>query len=242
MDGTPGGPFRPSPEQTTGVPLAQEGVAPAVPTLETSERLKNLAETRLYHARADALRVTSQFEAAKLSDFEASADQNRHFTFVGDVNLASAVEATQAVQHWARQDPGREIRIDLNTPGGSLSDGLALYDAIREAVNAGTPVRTHAVGSSLSMGAVLLQAGSSRTISPNAYLMVHVPSAGQMGSLFELEDSTTLLRDLKDRVVGILAERSHLSVEEIEAKWQRRDWWLNADEALEAGFVDEVTD
>ena len=90
------------------------------------------------------------------------------------------------------------------------------------------------------MGAVLLQAGDRRVIGSNAFVMLHEVSNGASGKVSEIDDSVELSKRLQKRLLTILADRSTLTVQQIQRKGTRRDWWLDADEAVGLGFADEM--
>jgi ATP-dependent protease ClpP protease subunit len=91
-----------------------------------------------------------------------------------------------------------------------------------------------------NLGAVLLQAGDRRIVGANAFLMLHEVSNGVGGKVSELEESVELSKRLQKRLLAILAERSTLGVAQIQRRWARRDWWLDADETVSLGFADEA--
>jgi ATP-dependent Clp endopeptidase proteolytic subunit ClpP len=147
-----------------------------------------------------------------------------------------------ALQVWDRRDPGKALTVDINSPGGSITDGLALYDQLMRMRRAGTPVTTRATGLCASMAAVLLQAGETRLMDTRAKLLIHEGSATFGGTLTvgEQEDFRTFSAMLQSDLLDILSERSTLSKRQIQTKWKRKDWYLTAPEALKLGFVDAV--
>jgi ATP-dependent Clp protease protease subunit len=119
-------------------------------------------------------------------------------------------------------------------------DGLALFDYLRQLRSIGHPVRTMALGRAASMGAVLLQAGSKRVIGRNAFLLIHEVSHLSVGKVSEMEDGVGFTKRLQQRLLAILAERSTLTERELSRRWVRRDWWLDAEEAVALGLADEL--
>lgn len=144
------------------------------------------------------------------------------------------------LHYWERRYPGKDIWIDINTPGGSVTDGLAIYDQVQRLRRKGHKVTTRAVGGAFSMGAVLLQAGDVRIIDPRAKILIHQGSGGMSGDMTvgEQEDARAFREMLLNDVLDILAERSTLSKRQIKNRWTRKDWYLNADEAVKLGFAD----
>jgi ATP-dependent Clp protease protease subunit len=147
-----------------------------------------------------------------------------------------------ALQVWDRRDPGKPVTVDINSPGGSITDGLALYDQLMRMRRNGTHVTTRATGLCASMAAVLLQAGEIRKMDARAKLLIHEGSATFGGTLSvgEQEDFRSFSEMLQSDLLDILAERSTLSKRGIKAKWRRKDWYLTAEEALKLGFVDVI--
>ena len=149
-----------------------------------------------------------------------------------------------ALTHWSLRDPGEPVTINISSPGGSVTDGLALYDTIERMRRLGHPVTTRGMGLVASMAGVILQAGDERILDKRAKLLIHEGSAnfGKGASLTagEMEDAQFFSKMLRADILEILAERSTLTKRQIENKWHRRDWVLSADEALKYGFVDRV--
>ncbi len=201
-----------------------------------SENLENLRA-------ALARKTTIEADAAELewSRMEASKDNARIYSFIGPVNIPSAQLCMDTLGQWVREDSEREIQIVFNSPGGSVMDGLALYDYMESLRNASdVKFTTIVLGTAASMAGVLLQAGDKRVMGKHAYLMIHEIQSGVIGSMSEIEDASTFTKRLQDRILDILNERSTLDRSEIKDRWERREWWLDADEALELGFCDEI--
>jgi ATP-dependent Clp protease protease subunit len=136
-------------------------------------------------------------------------------------------------------DPDKEINLYINSPGGSTTSGLAIYDAMQHIK---APVNTLCVGLAASMGAVLLAAGTgSRMALPNARVMIHQPwmQGGVGGQVTDIEITARELIHTKERMAEILAKHTGQPLERIKADTER-DRWLSADEAVEYGLVDKV--
>lgn len=206
-------------------------------------------------ARDDAL-VTAQAEYYKektrLTKAEAdAAERNRDevlaspqyagiYTFYSAVNGDSVKACMRDLGAWSRREPGRPFRLVFNSPGGSVIDGFALFDYIAELKTLDHAVETVALGYAASMGGILLQAGDKRVIGRNAYMLIHEISSGAFGKFSEMEDELKFVQRLQEKALDILAERSTMNTKEIKRKWKKTDWWLDADEALALGFVDEI--
>ena len=130
----------------------------------------------------------------------------------------------------------RRIRLYINSPGGSVSAGLAIYDTIRMLQ---TPVDTVCVGIAASMAAVILAGGKKRYILPHAEVMIHQPSGGVMGKASDILVAADHIRDRKQVLNHILSERTGKPMEEV-TRDVELDHWMNAEEALGYGIVDEI--
>lgn len=215
------------------------------PTPEELELVN--AKIRTENLTQEKLSLESEILSYELENSKREADTERNnlaqariWPYWGNVDKGSVKTTIDALGLWVRKDPSKPISIVFNSPGGSVFDGLALFDFIREVRANGTPVHTTALGMAASMGGILLQAGEHRVMGRNAYMLIHEVSAGAVGKLSEMEDEAKLMGRLCDKLVTILAERSTFSPAQIKTRWKRKDWWLDADECLRYGFVDEV--
>ncbi|MCP3140311.1 ATP-dependent Clp endopeptidase proteolytic subunit ClpP [Pyxidicoccus xibeiensis] len=136
------------------------------------------------------------------------------------------------------EDPEKPINLYINSPGGSVTAGLAIYDTMQY-VNA--PVSTICVGQAASFGAVLLLAGAKgrRYALPNARIMMHQPHGGAKGQATDLEIQVREMLRLKSRLNEIIQRHTGHSIERIE-KDTDRDYYLSAEEARQYGLIDEV--
>src|SRR3982074_619297 len=136
------------------------------------------------------------------------------------------------------QDPKRDINLYINSPGGSVTAGLAIYDTMQFVT---CDVATYCVGIAASMGAVLLTAGTKgkRYALPNSDIMIHQVSGGAQGSASDVERTVEYMFKLKKRLIGILAHHTGKAEEQIQAD-SDRDYWISAQQAKEYGLVDEV--
>ena len=137
-------------------------------------------------------------------------------------------------------DADKDIQLYINSPGGSVSAGLGIYDTMQLVR---CDVATICVGMAASMGAFLLSAGTKgkRMALPNAEIMIHQPSAGTQGQITDMAIHMKRLQTIKERMNRILAENTGKSVEEVTAACER-DNFMTAQEALEFGLVDRVLD
>ena len=157
-----------------------------------------------------------------------------------EVNDATASLIVAQLLYLEAQDPDKDIQFYINSPGGSVTAGMAIYDTMRYIK---CDVATICVGMAASMGAFLLSAGTKgkRMALPNAEIMIHQPSAGTQGQITDMAIHMKRLQTIKERMNLILAENTGKSVEEVTAACER-DNFMTAQQAMEYGLVDKVLD
>lgn len=162
--------------------------------------------------------------------------------FVGSVAKDSALAAIEKLHLFHKVSPGEPITIVFNSPGGSVIDGMALFDYIRFLRGLGHHMTIIALGYAASMAGILLQAADTRVMAKGSWLLIHEVAFGAAGKIGEVEDMAEFGKRLKEQAATIFVERSggKLTREHLELKWQRRDWWLSAEEALSLGLCDEI--
>lgn len=140
----------------------------------------------------------------------------------------------------AAEDPERDIYLYINSPGGSVTAGMAIYDTMQYVK---PDVVTVGMGLAASMGQFLLTAGApgKRYITPHTRVLLHQPLGGAGGSATDIRINADLILGMKKELAQITASRTGKSVEQVEADGDR-DHWFTAQEALEYGFVDQVID
>lgn len=172
------------------------------------------------------------------------ADWTRDLTlnFVGSVAKDSALAAIEKLHLFHKVSPGEPITITFNSPGGSVIDGMALFDYIRFLRGLGHHITIIALGYAASMAGILLQAADNRVMAKGSWLLIHEVAFGAAGKIGEVEDMYRFGERLKDQAAQIFIERSggKLDRETLDKNWTRKDWWLSAEEALELGLIDEI--
>ena len=140
----------------------------------------------------------------------------------------------------AAEDPDRDIYLYINSPGGSVTAGMAIYDTMQYIK---PDVVTVGMGLAASMGQFLLTSGApgKRYITPHTRVLLHQPLGGAGGSATEIRINADLILGMKKELAAITASRTGKTVEQVEADGDR-DHWFTAQEALENGFVDRVID
>jgi ATP-dependent Clp protease protease subunit len=138
----------------------------------------------------------------------------------------------------AAEDPTKDIHLYINSPGGSITSGMAIYDTMQFIK---PDVSTICVGMAASMGAFLLNAGAKgkRYALPNSEVMIHQPLGGAEGQASDIEIRAKRIIKLRDKLNGIMAERTGQPFERIE-KDTDRDYFMSAQEALDYGIIDKV--
>ncbi len=176
--------------------------------------------------------------------------QHVHY-FIGVVNEGTVGRCLGVLDLWDRMDPGCDITIVFNSPGGSVTDGMALFDHIQVIRGNGHKVTTIAEGEAASMAGILLQAGDHRIMGRESWVLIHQASFGAMGSTYKVEDMVEWVKRVQNRIVDIFVTRAKeageagtaskpLTTAFVKKNWERKDWWISSDECLKYGIVDEV--
>ena len=159
--------------------------------------------------------------------------------FLGEeVNDVSAGLIVSQLLFLEAEDPEKDIHLYINSPGGSISAGMAIYDTMQYIK---CDVSTICVGMAASMGAFLLSCGAKgkRIALPNAEVMIHQPSAGTQGKVTDMEIDVEHFLKIKQRINKILADNTGKTPEQIKSD-SERDNWMTAEEAKEYGLIDKV--
>ncbi len=161
--------------------------------------------------------------------------------FLGEeVNEHTANVIVAQLLHLANEDPNKEISLYINSPGGSVYDGLAIYDTM----NFIKPdVATYGIGLQASMGAFLLSSGAKgkRHLLPSSRVMIHQPSSGTQGKVTDQEITLREALRLKEKLNEIMAKNTGQKIDKVKADMER-DFWMSADEAVKYGVADKVID
>jgi ATP-dependent Clp endopeptidase proteolytic subunit ClpP len=179
--------------------------------------------------------------AERLAALAAADDmQNGSYTFYQGVMDDTVRSAITDLNKLSRMNQKKPLFITINSPGGSVLAGLALYDHIRELSERGHHITVKVRGMAASMGGILLQAGDTRVVGPEALVLIHEVSAGTAGNITQMENRLNFSKQLWDKLAVILAKRSKMTPDEIKVKCKNFDWWLDAKEAVELGFADKI--
>ena len=164
---------------------------------------------------------------------------NDRIIFLGEeVDATTASLVVAQMLYLEAQDPDKDIQFYINSPGGSVTDGMAIYDTMQYVK---CDVSTICIGMAASMGAFLLSSGAKgkRFALPNAEIMIHQPLGGAKGQASDIKIHADWILKTRDKLNQILARNTGKSVEEI-ARDTERDNFMSADEALAYGLVDKV--
>ena len=180
--------------------------------------------------------IESTARGEKIYDLPSRLMKDRIIVLYEDVNELTASIIMMQLLFLESQDSEKPINFYINSPGGSVSDGLAIYDTMRFLKS---PVHTWCIGQACSMGAVLLAAGAKRFALPNARIMIHQPSGGARGQETEILIQAEEIKKTRTVLEKMLAEHTGKSVETIHADCER-DNFMTSEEARKYGLIDYV--
>lgn len=172
----------------------------------------------------------------------ASNGRNRAYHFTDSISSDTVEACVDVLNRWQRLDhdePNVAYRFVICSPGGSVVAGMKLYSTLK-AIAAQRPLITVASGVCASMATIIHQAGTERVIEPGCSYMVHDVSGEVFGSLTNMQDTMDWLSKLNSTLHKHLAEKSHMTVEEIAELSKRRDSWYMPEEVVEMGLADRI--
>ena len=176
-------------------------------------------------------------KAQKLQDkIDNKLLENRRIFLWGQVDDDSAKHVIDRLMFLELEDPGKEIQLIINSPGGYVTSGFTIYDTMK---GISSPVSTIATGLAASMGSILLSAGEKgkRFALPHARVMIHQPSGGARGKSADIEIQMEEIVKTKELSAHLLADNCGQTFEKIMADFNR-DYWMSADESVDYGIVD----
>lgn len=171
---------------------------------------------------------------------KAQDEENMIYRFNTIVDKTHVNDCMHKLTQWSRGNPKCDIEIVFSSGGGSIVDGFVLFDFIQELRARGHKVTTGSLGMAASMAGILLQAGEQRWMGHQAWMMIHRAAFGIIGKTFEIEDHTAWIKRIEARILDIFEKKSSLTRLKIKRNWDRKDWWISSDEALEMGLIDEI--
>ncbi len=168
--------------------------------------------------------------------YSALLDERTVFV-TGEVNDDMADSVVAQLLFLEAMNPNKDIIMYINSPGGSVTAGLAIYDTMR---HVRCKVHTLCIGQACSMAAVLLSAGDIRSLLPSSRVMIHQPSGGAEGKETDIVITAREITRIRSQLSGILAKHTGKSIEKIEEDIEK-DRFMTADEALAYGIADDIT-
>ena len=203
-----------------------------------TKKIEAEAQKFEYEAAANAIEY-DKIQRARQKELSAD-EENNLYRFSKQVCSNSVAACMSKLTQWHRQDEKCDIEIIFSSPGGSIIDGFELFDFIQYLRNNGHKITTGSLGMAASMAGILLQAGDTRWIGHQAWMMIHRAAFGAIGKTYEIEDEVRLVKRIEERILDIFTSRSKLTKRKMKSNWDRKDWWIDADECLTLGLVDEV--
>jgi ATP-dependent Clp protease protease subunit len=205
-----------------------------------AEAEKSRQEGRVFQLSADFNEIVLAREYESRTNEQASNRYNGVYIFEGHVTDVTARNCIEVLHRWQRTHPGRDIEIQFYSPGGSITAGFNLFDAIRDISRSGSHVTAAAYGMAASMAGILLQAGDTRVMAKESWLMIHEASFSAGGKIGDVEDTVEWVKMVQERILSIFSERSGLTKAFLKKNWQRKNWWISSDYALKLNLIDEV--
>ncbi len=184
--------------------------------------------------------MTLEKEVDRRAKDKAQDDENFLYRFNGEVSGSTVRGCITKLTEWHRINPKCNMEIIFSSPGGSIIDGFELFDHIQQLRNEGHHITTGTLGYAASMAGILLQAGDTRWVGQQAWIMIHRAAFGAYGKTFEIEDEVKFIKRIEERILDIFTSRSKLTTNKIKRNWERKDWWISAEEAVDLKLVDEV--
>jgi len=217
-----------------------------------AETTKFLMESASTAAVLEQQRMVLDFEKHNEQERYAGNHYNNVYVFDTEVTESAVKGCMEQLMRWHRMevqagDDPQPIEIIIQSPGGGIFAGFALYDHVQYLRRLGHYVTTTALGMAASMAGVLLQAGDNRVMGADAFLLIHEAAFAAAGSIGQIEDRVELVKMMQSRILGIFAERAEgseakhpITRRQIAKNWERKDWWIDSTTALRLGLVDEV--
>ena len=204
---------------------------------------KSLATRKLEAEIAFVEVQTQKMQLDVMAAYEAyEARTSRVFRFTDDVSNETVLAAVEWLDRMV-EDVGKPATVAFSSYGGSTFDGLTLYDAMEAARVVGLDLTTVCSGYTASMASILMQAGTTRLATPHAWFHVHEPATSLWhGKTADFRDETKILEGLWEQSLEIFAKRSHLTAAQLRRRFERKEEYLTASEALDLGLIDDIMD
>lgn len=164
----------------------------------------------------------------------------RRVNLYGQVGSEQLSHIDNMLTYLIAKNKRKAIDIQMNTPGGSVVDGLAIYDAIVRKMSEGTPINITVQGASMSMGVIILQAATERFATPNSQFLLHEVSYGSRGHMSQQEDELEVAKKMQDKLDEIIVQRTGMQLNELKKLTRRKDYTISAQEALDHNLIDAI--
>lgn len=245
-----------------------EPIAPKSPALEAAEIAKLEAEAASLKVEAVKNQAIALKESHQAAISGITLEERRrveqltlvqdhyvfHHAFDGVVGEASVYGCLNTMHAWHRLYPGSDWSITINSPGGSVIHGMHLFDQIVAYSKRGGGEHKITItvrGYAASMAGILLQAADVRRIGPESFLMIHEISSVTGGKIGDMKDDMKWYEKVCERIVDVFVKRAKEAAENnpvvkgitpavFKKGWERTDWWIDSEESLRLGFVDEI--
>jgi ATP-dependent Clp endopeptidase proteolytic subunit ClpP len=201
---------------------------------------KNELEADKTQIELEAKQIDLTIKQEKRAKEKATDEENLLYRFGSEVSGGSVERCMSKLTEWSRLNPKCNMEIIFSSPGGSIIDGFELFDFMQHLRNKGHHITTGTLGYAASMAGILLQAGDTRWVGQQAWMMIHRAAFGAYGKTFEIEDEVKFVKRMEERILDIFTSRSDLTRNKIKRNWERKDWWISAEEAVELKLVDEI--
>lgn len=202
------------------------------------------AELSLLQAEMTTRGAEIDLEKKEQTRKDELAEDRYHFayTFDSPVGEGSVTRCIKQLALWSRTKPGCAIEIVFDSPGGSVIDGMHLFDYFQLLRQKGHHLTFIALGYAASMAGILLQAADERVIGRESYVLIHEISTFTGGKIAEIEDEVKFIKKIQKRVADIFVSRAEgkMTRSYFQSHWRRKDWWLDSEEALKLGICDRI--
>lgn len=184
--------------------------------------------------------VEKSFDGERAYDIYSRLLKERIIFLGEEVNEHTANIVVAQMLHLAYEDPDKDIAFYINSPGGSVYDGMAIYDTMQYVK---PDIQTIGIGLQASMGAFLLSSGAKgkRFMLPHSRAMIHQPSSGTRGKVTDMEIDLRESLRIKELMINIMAKQTGQKADKIRLDMER-DFWMDAEESVKYGLIDKVID
>lgn len=220
--------------------------------LYAAQARRQVAEAKSAEHHAETARIAAESAKRQEKVNLTGNHHHREFWFNDGVDETTVAECAAQLAVWHRLDEKCDMTVKINSPGGHVFDGLHLFDdvsaySLREWDTRDIAKGTHKTtvigrGMAASMGGILLQAFDQRIVGPECWILIHEISTLTAGKLSEIREDSKFWDRVADRVADIFVRRSDGKITKaaFKRKWDGKEWWLSAEEALGYGFVDAI--